>query len=209
MAGNTPNFQSIPWVAALLRDNAFITTAIPSRTVKSTTEDSFFSTTLNSPSTISQCLLQYRHPSPSATRFSRNAIPTNEIRIFCTLGSDLNGYPGVLHGGMVATLLDECMGLILSLSLGGGEPGMEGPVTAYLNTRFIEPVSTPGTVMVSGRITEAKENRKWKIEGDIKDENGTVLAEADCLYILPRKPNSCCGAMTLNNGKGRQRMKQQ
>lgn len=72
------------------------------------------------------------------------------------------------------------------MSRAGGEPGMEGPVTAYLNTRFVRPVMTPGTVVVSGRIVEAEEERKWKIVGDIKGEDGKVLAEAECLYILPR-----------------------
>ncbi|KAL4922425.1 hypothetical protein BDW62DRAFT_207707 [Aspergillus aurantiobrunneus] len=187
---DTSHFESIPWVAQLLRDNDFITTPIPSRVFKPTTEDSFFSTTINSPSTISACLMQYRRPLPNSKPFSPKAIPTTELRKFCTLGTDLNGYPGVLHGGMVATLLDECMGLILSLSLFGAEPGMEGPVTAYLNMKFVGPVLTPGTVLVSGRIIEAKENRKWMIVGDIRDENGAVLAEAECLYILPRGVSS-------------------
>ncbi|KAL4804378.1 HotDog domain-containing protein [Aspergillus unguis] len=186
MTDDTSHFQEISWVAQLLSDPSFITIPIPSRIFKSSTEDSFFSTTINSPSTIAKCLMQYRQPEPESKPFSPEAIPTNELRIFCTLGSDLNGYPGVLHGGMISTLLDECTGLVLSLSLGGGLPGMEGPVTAYLNTRFKRPVLTPGTVLVSARIVETKENRKWKLVGDIRDENGKVLSEAECLYILPR-----------------------
>ncbi|KAL5050660.1 hypothetical protein BDW71DRAFT_104576 [Aspergillus fruticulosus] len=186
MADDISHFQSIPWVSDLLADPSFKTHPIPSRTFKASTEDSLFSTTLNSRSTISSCLLQYRLPPANTTPLHRNAIPTNEVRIFCTLGSDLNGYPGILHGGIVATLLDEFMGLILSMSRGGGAPGMEGPVTAYLNTKFVRPVVTPGTVVVSGRIVEAKEERKWEIVGDIKGEDGKILAEAECLYILPR-----------------------
>jgi acyl-coenzyme A thioesterase PaaI-like protein len=186
MADDITHFRSIPWVSDLLNDPTFVTHPIPSRKIKASTEDSLFSTTLNSRSTISSCLLQYRISPANATPLYRNAIPTNEVRIFCTLGSDLNGYPGILHGGIVATLLDEFMGLILSMSRAGGEPGMEGPVTAYLNTRFVRPVMTPGTVVVSGRIVEAKEERKWKIVGNIKGEDGKVLAEAECLYILPR-----------------------
>ncbi|KAL5336645.1 hypothetical protein BJX70DRAFT_389830 [Aspergillus crustosus] len=169
---DTSHLQSLPWVATLLQDPTFTTVPIPSRIFKSSTEDSFFSTTINSPTTISSCLTQYRTPSPTAILFSPKSIPTTELRIFCTLGSDLNGYPGVLHGGMVAALLDECMGLILSLNLAGGESGMEGPVTAYLNTKFLRPVITPGAVLVSGRIVEEKENRKWKILGDIRDGDG-------------------------------------
>ncbi|KAL2811479.1 hypothetical protein BJX63DRAFT_422323 [Aspergillus granulosus] len=176
MADDTAHFQSIPWVAALLRDPTFTTTPFPSRVFKSSTEDSFFATTINTPTTISACLTQYRTPPPNAKPFRPNAIPTNEIRTFATLGSDLNGWPGVLHGGMVATLLDECMGLILSYRLGGGESGQEGPFTAFLNIKFLRQVITPGTVVVSTRITE-EEIRKWKIEGDIRDGEGTNATE--------------------------------
>ncbi|KAL3465923.1 HotDog domain-containing protein [Aspergillus heterothallicus] len=187
MADDTSHFQSIPWVASLLRDPTFTSIPIPSRVFKSSTEDSFFSTTINTPTTIAACLTQYRTPPPDAKPFRPNAIPTNELRTFVALGSDLNGYPGVLHGGVVATLLDEFTGLILSLRLGGGEPGQDGPVTAYLNTKFVRPVITPGTVVVGTKITEEKDMRKWKIEGDIRDEEGTVLASVECLYVLPRR----------------------
>lgn len=188
MEESLSHFQGIPWVAQLLRDTDFITSPLPSRVYKSTTtEDRLFSATIKSPSTIAECLMQYRRPAPGSKPFAPKAIPTTEIRVFCTLGTDLDGFPGILHGGIVATLLDEFTGLILSLSLGGGEPGQDGPVTAYLNTKFVGPVLTPSTVVVSGRITEVKDNRKWKLKGDIKDQNGSVLAEAECLYILPRR----------------------
>ncbi|KAI9370069.1 hypothetical protein BJX61DRAFT_535956 [Aspergillus egyptiacus] len=177
---DTPHFQSIPWVADLLRDNNYITTpTIPSRTVKPSMEDSFFATTINTPSTISAFLMQYRRPSPSPPtkkegKEEKEETRTTETRLFCTLGPALNGYPGVLHGGVAASLLDEAMGLILSLSLGYGRPGTKGPVTAYLNTRFVRPVQTPGTVVVSARIVESVQGRKWKIVGEIRDSEGAV-----------------------------------
>ncbi|KAL4885682.1 HotDog domain-containing protein [Aspergillus karnatakaensis] len=186
MTDDTPHFNSIPWISTLLADPTFTSTPIPSRIFKPTTEDSLFSTTINTPTTISHCLSQYRNPPPDAKPFSPHSIPTTEIRIFCTLGSDLNGYPGVLHGGIVATLLDECMGLILMFNLAGGQSGMQGPVTAYLNTKFLRPVLTPGSFLVGARVVEESSGRKWKIEGEIKGEDGEVLATGECLYILPR-----------------------
>ncbi|KAL4908718.1 hypothetical protein BDW74DRAFT_173950 [Aspergillus multicolor] len=193
MADDIAHFHSIPWVSNLLSDPTFVTHPTPSRIFKSSTEDALFSTTLNTSTTIPACLLQYR-PEPNTAPTSSTVLPTSEIRLFFTLGPDLNGYPGVLHGGIVATLLDECMGLTLSLRLGGGLPGMEGPVTAYLNTRFVAPVGTPGTVVVSARIAETKGERKWKIQGDICDGEGRVLAEAECLYILPRGAGGAGGS---------------
>lgn len=113
--------------------------------------------------------------------------------MFFLVGSDLNGYPGVLHGGIVATLLDEVTGLLLSLqghvgdaSTREAKDAQPGPVTAYLNTKFIGPVPTPGAILVQARMIEVKENRKWRIEGQIRDGKGLVLAEAEALYVKPR-----------------------
>lgn len=45
---------------------------------------------------------------------------------------------------------------------------------------------TPGAVLVTARMVEVKEGRKWRIEGVVRDGEGAVLAEADALYIRPR-----------------------
>lgn len=192
------HFQSIPWVANLLSDESFKTIPTPSRQSKETTEDSFFAHTLNSPTTISACLTQYK--------LSRNGgeDEVEQLRMFITLGCDVNGYPRTLHGGMVSSLLDESMGLLLMVrgdvaaskdrersgpngEAGRGESHLsETPVTAYLNIRFLRPVITPGTVVLRTQLKEAKENRKWTIEGKIRDEEGRDLARGECLYVKIR-----------------------
>ena len=114
MATNDPTpFQSIPWITTLLKDPTYKTLTIPSRTTKSSTEDSLFSKTINTPTTISACLSQYRPPPPASAPDQTQA---EELRLFFLLGSDLNGYPSILHGGIVAALLDEATGLLLSLN---------------------------------------------------------------------------------------------
>lgn len=193
MATNDPTpFQHIPWITALLQDPTYKTLTIPSRTTKASTEDALFSKTINTPTTLSACLSQYRPP-VSPTAYTPDQPEAEELRLFFLLGSDLNGYPGILHGGIVATLLDEATGLLLSLNGHVGDASTReakdaqpGPVTAYLNTRFLQPVVTPGAVLVTARMLEVKENRKWRIEGVVRDGEGTVLAEAEALYIRPR-----------------------
>jgi acyl-coenzyme A thioesterase PaaI-like protein len=201
MATNDPNpFQSIPWISTLLEDTSFVTLTIPSRTNKSSTEDSLFSKTLNSETTLSACLSQYRAPrntksksTPSSPQSTTTSTLAEELRLFFILGSDLNGYPGILHGGIVAALLDEATGLLLSLnghvgdaSIREAKDAQPGPVTAYLNTKFLRPVPTPGAILVQARMIEVKEDRKWRIEGVIRDGEGVVLAQAEALYIRPR-----------------------
>ncbi|KAJ5450030.1 uncharacterized protein N7458_006479 [Penicillium daleae] len=201
MATSDPTpFQSIPWISTLLKDDSFVTLSIPSRTIKSSGEDSLFSKTLSSNTTLSACLSQYRPPAnptkpPKQTQSPASSTPAEaeELRLFFILGSDLNGYPGILHGGIVAALLDEATGLLLALNGHVGDASTReaknaqpGPVTAYLNTKFLRPVPTPGAILVQARMMEVKENRKWRVEGQILDGEGLVLAEAEALYIRPR-----------------------
>ncbi|KAL4795110.1 hypothetical protein BDV19DRAFT_379037 [Aspergillus venezuelensis] len=205
---DTPHFASIPWVSTLLSDPDYTTIPISYRTAsrKLPHEDRLFSTTLNSPNTIAHYLAQYRPsqpdsnsspPAPTDTHVLDERhirIPTSDLRIFVTLGSELDGYADVLHGGMVSTLLDEVMGLILVLSLTGegdgngkSQTGEKGaPVTAYLKTRFLAPVKTPGTYVVCGKVERVIDGRKWVIKGDIKDAEGRVLADAECLMLITR-----------------------
>jgi hypothetical protein len=46
------------------------------------------------------------------------------------LGGGLNGYPGICHGGFVATMLDEVCGLLIVLNLEKTGEGGEGPLSA-------------------------------------------------------------------------------
>jgi len=176
-------YQSIPWVSKLLQDDSFITIPSTNREKKSSTEDNLFAATLKSDDTLSGCLTQYRY-SPSSS-----AVPENieEVRMFFTLGDGMNGYPGILHGGIVATLLDEGMGLLLTLrsnyKASNDRATSSKTVTAYLNTNFLRPVQTPGVIVLYARLDESKENRKWKIKGRICDSEDQVLATAECLYV--------------------------
>lgn len=187
------HFHSIPWVSKLLQDDAY--TTVQMRTRDKTpliSEDHFFSRTLNTATTIPSCLMQVKNPSPrfaekSATPSSFS--PAEEIRIFFTVGQDVMGPPGALHGGVVASLLDESMGLLLS---SGGHFGalvnhetkdFVGPVTAYLNTIYKRRIPIPGTFVVYARLKEAIEDRKWLVEGEIRDEEDRVNATGECLFV--------------------------
>lgn len=182
---DTARYQSIPWVAKLLQDETFVTIPSTNRDRKSSTEDNLFAITLKSNNTLSGCLIQYRNP-PSSSAAAENI---EEVRMFFTLGDGMNGYPGILHGGIVATLLDEGMGLLITLrskykasNERVNEPSSK-TVTAYLNTNFLRPVQTPGVIVLHAKLDEIKDNRKWKIKGRICDSEDQLLATAECLYV--------------------------
>jgi uncharacterized protein (TIGR00369 family) len=80
------------------------------------------------------------------------------------------GYPGLLHGGLVATILDEAVGK-LAVSL--GMPVM----TAELVVRYLKPVPTGLPLCVRGRITRVT-RRLLLAEAEAILEDGSTGARA-------------------------------
>jgi acyl-coenzyme A thioesterase PaaI-like protein len=92
-----------------------------------------------------------------------------------TPGEEHQGFPGILHGGIISTLLDETIGrALLALNLWA--------VTAQLDISFRAPVPIGRPVTISGRIVEFGK-RKFKGLGELRLEDGTVAAEASALYV--------------------------
>jgi uncharacterized protein (TIGR00369 family) len=85
------------------------------------------------------------------------------------------GYTGVVHGGLVATVLDEALGK-LSVSLG------MAAVTAELSVRFLRPVPTQRPLRVRGSIGE---NGRRLLTGEAEAllEDGTVAARAQARLV--------------------------
>lgn len=175
------HFASIPWCAAFLADPTWRLKTMESRIPKPNTEDTLFGSTLNGADNISAVLVIYRLPPENPPK----AI--HEVRGFFTIGNGLNGNPNMLHGGIIATLLDEILGLVIAANkrLDPSRPPT-GTVTAYLNTQYLKPLHTPATVQVVGRLRSI-EGRKWFIDGTIEDGEGTVFARADSLFVQRRE----------------------
>ncbi|KAI1185826.1 thioesterase superfamily protein [Nemania serpens] len=169
------HFAAIPWCAPHLEGDRVITRTPPSRVRKPTGEDALFGNTLNSESTIVRMLQVYQEPL-SATE------QVNEVKVFLTLGSELNGFPNVCHGGLVTTILDEVFGILIPINRDRKKLPSGTHMTAYLNTSFIRPVPTPATILVRARFTKV-EGRKLYTQGSIEDESGRILARTDALFV--------------------------
>lgn len=90
--------------------------------------------------------------------------------------ASFEGYEGVIHGGIIATLLDEVMAkIILSKNLVA--------VTADLNIRYRKPLPVGHKVKANGSITLQK-SRTIHTQASLTDENGTVYAEGSAVYIV-------------------------
>ncbi|KAK1674817.1 thioesterase superfamily protein [Colletotrichum godetiae] len=202
------HFLAIPWCAAHLNEPDTVRDTAPSRFPKQNTEDQLFSTTLNTADTIAAFLTLYKRPSsspppasssdpttsPSTTSTTPNDDASNDaadsspttlirqLKALLTLRSGVNGYPSVSHGGIVATILDETIGLVFPVNKSNGLIPDAAYMTAYLNVTYVRPVRTPQTVLCVVEVTRVV-GRKWWIEARIEDERREVLARAESLYV--------------------------
>ncbi|OAD69848.1 hypothetical protein PHYBLDRAFT_171869 [Phycomyces blakesleeanus NRRL 1555(-)] len=103
-----------------------------------------------------------------------------EVTIVCHLGTELCGHDGIIHGGMLATLLDEVLACVAFPAL----PNNIG-FTANLNIDYRKPVKSDQWVVMRGQL-DRLEGRKAYVEAWIEDLEGTKMTEAKSLYVAPK-----------------------
>jgi uncharacterized protein (TIGR00369 family) len=84
----------------------------------------------------------------------------------------------IVHGGLVATLLDTAMGHACWNGLDDGESFL----TADLHVDFFRS-ARPGTLRAEGRVVH-RTRRAVFCAADLLDADGTLLASARCTQIL-------------------------
>jgi acyl-coenzyme A thioesterase PaaI-like protein len=109
---------------------------------------------------------------------------TDGKRIYCdyTPPDEYQGYPGVVHGGILCALLDETIGRTCFLN---GEDNWM--VTAKIEMRFKAPVPIGKPLTVVGEIV-CDRGRLMESRGEIRLEDGTLAMEATATYVrAPRE----------------------
>lgn len=92
-----------------------------------------------------------------------------------TTRDEHQGYPGVVHGGIVTALLDEVLGRVAIAS----ERWM---VTGRLNIRFRRPIPLGETLTIVGEAVNWKK-RTLEARGEIRLANGQLGAEAAGTFL--------------------------
>ncbi|GAA5853543.1 hypothetical protein JCM9279_001308 [Rhodotorula babjevae] len=111
------------------------------------------------------------------------------------VGDGLCGHEGVVHGGLLATVLDEAMGRTALLNL----PSNIG-VTATLGMKYKKPTFANQYIVVRTSLVKQQGRKAW-VQGRIEDAEGTTLVEAECLFVEPKF------AQFLNNSSVREALK--
>ena len=90
-------------------------------------------------------------------------------------------YPGVVHGGIVATILDETSGRALMLHTGDANIFF---ATAKLEIRYRQSTPTEMPLVAVGWVERAGESRA-RVKGELRLQDGTVLATCESLIVRP------------------------
>ncbi len=85
------------------------------------------------------------------------------------------GYPGRLHGGVLAALLDETMGWAPCVLAG------RFCVAVELNVRYLKPAPPDSEYLIIGRA-ESSSGRIWEASGEVTDDAGNVYARGRGRY---------------------------
>ncbi|KAF7290231.1 4HBT domain-containing protein [Mycena indigotica] len=117
-----------------------------------------------------------------------------EALAFVHLGRGLCGHDGIIHGGLLATLLDEALFRTAAAHL----PSKAG-VTAKLTLNYRAPTRADQFVVLRTSLV-SQSGRKAFVKGTVEALDGTVLVEAEALFIEPRYAK----LMKLNTAYGRQ-----
>jgi len=99
-----------------------------------------------------------------------------EVIVEYTVPEQYQGYPGVVHGGVIAAILDEVTG---RTQMGADPPRFM--FTARLDIRYRKNVPTGQLLKIVGQAGTSKE-RIATATGKIFGPNGDILAEAEAVF---------------------------
>ncbi|KAJ5356467.1 hypothetical protein N7517_011076 [Penicillium concentricum] len=182
------------WANNLICSADYTPIQTDSRRIKPTTgEDGYFAQTLNTPTTIPHCLtLQRRNLTPApaeaptwlpTTKQDASVKPTpginpaDIIMIFDLSSPGLSGHPSTVHGGIVATLIDEAMSLAVAAhtnaptALSTADDNPRGKIfTVQLDVRYKKRVATPALLVIKARVV-GRVGKKFWVRAQALQEN--------------------------------------
>lgn len=162
-------FSDRPWCLGLLQDPGYTRVSLTDHD-----GDLFFRKTLHTESTIRASIgLQ-------SVSNNLSLLQPREFLMLLDVREGTTGQSGICHGGFIATLLDEVTGRLLS------DHGLPYPFTVLLNVTYKQPVYAPAVILaraVMGKV----EGRKMFVTATIEDENRTVCATADALFVARKE----------------------
>jgi uncharacterized protein (TIGR00369 family) len=118
------------------------------------------------------------HANPAGLRLEFLLAEDQSVVCLTEVTDNFEGHPGYLHGGIIATLIDEAMSKAVRAR---GFTAM----TRHMEVDYLRPVPSGKPLRLEGRVTH-NEGRKHWAEAKILNAEGTVLAHGKGLFIEVR-----------------------
>lgn len=116
--------------------------------------------------------LRFEYPEPGRCR--AEFVPARKFQ----------GWQDILHGGIIAALLDEGF----AHALGGATRGSGmSAVTAEMTIRFKKPAAIGKKLILEGWVVD-RERRVVRCESVLRDESGTEIAAGEGKLIVVKSP---------------------
>jgi len=87
------------------------------------------------------------------------------------------GFKNVMHGGLIATVLDEVM------VWGCAVATRQFAFCAELTVRFLSPVGPGGELVAIGELAANRKGKVFEAKGALRNNTGKILAEATGKYL--------------------------
>jgi uncharacterized protein (TIGR00369 family) len=112
---------------------------------------------------------------PVGLRLQFSVAPDHAVVCEAFVSDNYEGPPGYLHGGIIATLLDEAMS---KANRANGTTAM----TRQMQVEYLRPVPSCTPIQIEGRVLRSEGRKHWT-EAHIFAGDGAVLAKATGLFI--------------------------
>lgn len=104
------------------------------------------------------------------TKISEGTVFTDAV-----ISNNYEGPPGYLHGGIIATILDEAM------SKANRSRGVTA-MTRQMQVDYLLPVPSGSPIRIEGEVTKTEGRKHWT-EARVKNPEGITFARATGLFI--------------------------
>ncbi len=112
---------------------------------------------------------------PSGLHMEFLQAPDQSVVCLHTVPNTFEGPPGYVHGGVIATILDEAMSKsVRTLGITA--------MTRRMEVDYLRPVHSGAPIRIEARILRSEGRKHWS-EAKILSEHGSTLAEATGLFI--------------------------
>jgi uncharacterized protein (TIGR00369 family) len=116
----------------------------------------------------------------SPGRWKSTRSQDGQAEMSWTPTADMANPFGSVHGGIIATVIDEVTGAV-----GDSMTDIRAAPTVSLSVEYLYAIAVGGTYAATGEVVR-KGRAMAIVDGRILDQEGKILARGTCIYQIPR-----------------------